>query len=119
MGVQSVKRRRKKRNMNEISAEWLKIFAFFGIVCFAGVVGFMGFNFIGWLKDRIEEAKHNQRIKHRFDGKPIAKCWCRDCRMHNNKSGSCSLPGIGRHTPDNGFCYEADPIWKERNDHEQ
>lgn len=92
---------------------WIKIFTFIGIVSTAGIAGLVMTAFTDWLKGKIKEAKRNRRIKHRFDGKPTAKCWCRDCRMHNNRSGSCSLPGIGKYTPDNGFCYEADPIWKE------
>lgn len=99
--------------MSEMRETVLKIFAFFGIVCFAGVVGLMVSAFVNWLKGKIKKTRRNQIMKHRFDGKPIAKCWCRDCRMHSIRDGKCSLPGIGRHTPDNGFCYEADPIWKE------
>lgn len=95
---------------------WLKIFSFIGIVSTAGIAALIMTSFTSWLKGKIEEARRNQIMKHRFDGKPIAKCWCRDCRMHSIRDGKCSLPGIGRHTPDNGFCYEADPIWKERND---
>ena len=98
--------------VSEMRETWLKIFTFIGIVSTAGIGALIMTFFTTWLKDKIEEARRNQIMKHRFDGKPIAKCWCRDCRMHNNRSGSCSLPGIGRYTPDNGFCYEADPIWK-------
>ena len=96
-----------------MSNEWTKVFALIGVMSVAGVFGLLTWAFAEWLKDRITDLKRAYRTKHRFDGKPIAKCWCRDCRMHNMKTGACSLPGVSIHTPDNGFCYEADPVWRE------
>ena len=97
-----------------LSNEWIKIFAAIGVMAIAVGFALISWAFSEWLRDRIVDLKRTHKMKHRFDGKPIAKCWCRDCRTHNNKTGVCSLPGISRYTPDNGFCYEADPVWKEK-----
>lgn len=99
--------------MTERDLMLLKIFAFFGLIPIGGIIGLLVCGFERWLRKKIKKAKQIRTIKHRFDGKPIAQCWCKDCRMHDPEDGKCFLPGIGRHTPDNGFCYEADPIWTE------
>lgn len=88
----------------------LKLFAYIGIIFIAGLLGLIFWPTFEWVKEKIRQARINYRIKHMFDGKPIAKCWCRDCRAHNNKTGLCSVRNT--YKADNGFCDRADPIWK-------
>lgn len=87
----------------------LRVFAVIG----GFVVGAVFAYLVILLWEAVVEARRQavikRQIKHRFDGTPTAKCWCRDCKWHGVESNKCGLPGIGRYTPDNGFCYEADP----------
>ena len=96
--------------MDYISNGVLKLFAFIGIVCIAGFLGLIFWAAFEWVKEKIRQVRIDYRIKHRFDGKPIAKCWCRDCRAYNNKTRLCSVCDM--YKADNGFCNKADPIWK-------
>lgn len=56
------------------------------------------------------------KYKHRFDKKPIAKCYCKDCSYHD-KNNRCSrlsmIDGPSYYTADNWFCWQADPKNKE------
>lgn len=63
------------------------------------------------IKELIDIAKRAYRIKHRFDGPPTAKCYCRDCTKHNNETKQCSKFS-GWYTADNWFCWDADPSTK-------
>ena len=96
--------------MDFISNEVLKMFAVVGVMCLAGFLGLIFWAAFEWAKEKIRQARINYHIRHRFDGKPLAKCWCRDCRAYNNKTNLCSV--CNRCKVDNGFCDEADPIWK-------
>lgn len=88
----------------------LKGFALFGVMTIAVFIGILAYALISWIKYKIEEVIYIYRIKHRFNGKPIAKCWCRDCRRRG-KDDRCTL--FGAYTQDNGFCYRAIPERKE------
>ena len=73
--------------------------------------------FEGDLKKWANNLVYRNRIKHRFGKPPTAKCYCIDCKYHDNKNGRCS--GLGefvsgyKYTEDNWFCYNADPRKKE------
>lgn len=97
--------------MDFINVEVLKSFAFVGIMSVAGFSALIFWAFVEWVKEKLRVVKINRMIKHRFDGKPIAKCWCRDCRAYNNKTHLCTVNNAYKR--DDGFCYEADPIWRE------
>lgn len=85
-----------------------------GIFCIVGGMAlFLGCLF-AWIQDKINEAIFAYRYKHRFDKSPTAKCYCKDCQLHGDPNvpanrNLCRLPGSSRYTPDNGFCYEAEP----------
>ena len=103
--------------MDSMNIEVMKILAFVGLMCLGCLLGLIFCAFAEWVKEKIREARIDYLIKHRFDGKPIAKCWCRDCRAYNIKTRLCSVCDM--YKADNGFCDEADPIWKrmeEKND---
>ena len=61
------------------------------------------------VKFGLENLKRIYKYKHRFDKKPTAKCYCIDCKYHDNFIGSCF--GFDRHhnTADNWFCWKASP----------
>lgn len=61
---------------------------------------------------------HRRKIKHRFDGGPTAKCFCKDCKYYseynasdkyNYGSGTCNAHknwGVA----DDWFCWNATPL---------
>lgn len=57
--------------------------------------------------NKIKDKKRQYNIQHKFDKPPVADCYCIDCVHYHCESNTCDLPGIERHTPYNGFCYEA------------
>lgn len=87
------------------------VFVMIGIIATVGMFCMILVSLFYWLKDIANDLRYNYKIKHRFDKKPVAKCYCRDCYEHS-KTGQCCLPGSDRYTPDNGFCYEARPLKK-------
>ena len=95
----------------------IEILALIGAVASIVVIGCMLVFALMYLSEFIDKAKHKYRYKHRFDKPPTAKCYCIDCKYHDNKSGRCS--GLGefisgyKYTADNWFCYDANPREKE------
>lgn len=77
------------------------------------LIGGLYIAFVEW----IDDLKYKYRIKHRFDKPPTAKCYCIDCKYHNNKTNRCYRFGETtkeyRCTADNWFCWEAEPCNKE------
>lgn len=79
------------------------------------------------IRDYRETKMYEYKIAHRFDGPPLAKCYCIDCRHCYGEPTSsgcgvyCSLFRRGMVIQDNSFCYRADPKKKEdiRNDCEK
>lgn len=63
------------------------------------------------IRDSIRNWKHTYAYKHRFNKKPIAKCYCFDCKYHDNETGRCYRfhENSNRTTGDIWFCYEAEP----------
>jgi hypothetical protein len=79
----------------------------------------MGYCAFDALRDVVRGWRWTYRYKHRFDKSPTAKCYCKDCVYHGTEhenSNPCTLPGIDRWTPEDGFCYEAEPRKKDIND---
>lgn len=97
-----------------MSETWKSIFAFAGMVfVFVFVLGLL-YAIYEWLKDRIDDARWEYKYKHRFDKPPTAACYCKDCKWRSVENGKCSnVTWADRHTPDNGFCYEAEPKEKD------
>ena len=59
-------------------------------------------------KEKIQKAKRKREIKHRFDKKPMGKCYCADCAYYDKDCGVCY--NFDQYIKDNGFCYKAKPI---------
>ena len=91
-----------------------KVFGWIGIFVAASIVILMVYCAFDALRDAVRECYWNYKYKHRFDNPPTAECYCKDCRYHGTKykdgSNACGLPGVNRYTPDDGFCYAAEPI---------
>ena len=48
------------------------------------------------------------RVKHRFDKKPLPKCYCIDCvNSHTDRNGRF-CPRVNKYVADNWFCWEAE-----------
>ena len=95
----------------------IEILALIGaIASLAVIVGMLAFAWM-YLEEFIDNAKYKYRYKHRFDKPPTAKCYCVDCRYHDNETGRCYRFGETtkeyRCTADNWFCWEAYPCEKE------
>ena len=59
------------------------------------------------VKFGLENLKRIYKYKHRFDKKSTAKCYCIDCKCHDNETGRCS--SFGEFIADDRFCWKADP----------
>lgn len=67
--------------------------------------------------DKIKEVLYMHKYKHRFDKKPIAKCYCKDCRRRF-KIGTCNEMG-GLYVADDFFCKSAEPHKHDPEDNKQ
>lgn len=96
----------------------IKILAIIGAIASAAFIGCMLAFVWVCLEEFIDKAKRKYRYKHRFDKPPIAKCYCIDCRYHDNETSQCYRFGETtkeyRCTADNWFCWEAYPCEKEK-----
>lgn len=72
------------------------------------------------IKEWIHKLKWRYKCKHRFDKPPTAKCYCRDCKHHGSETNQCYRFGETtkeyRCTADNWFCWEAEPVEKDKED---
>lgn len=88
------------------------LFACFGllfvIAIFGCLIAALWYEFEEW----ILRLKYKYRVKHRFDKPPTAKCYCRDCKMHDPKSARC-YKFEEWYTADCWFCWDAEPNKKE------
>lgn len=55
----------------------------------------------------IEYAIKTYKIKHRFSKKPLAKCYCVDCKYYSKEDNYCSYNEI--FVVDNFYCRDAKP----------
>ena len=87
----------------------IEILAIIGAICLISFVGYV-FVFAAlllYLGEFIDKAKYKYRYKHRFGKPPTAKCYCIDCKYHDNETGRCS--SFGEFIADDRFCWKADP----------
>lgn len=88
----------------------------FGMCFLTAALVFGGIHVYDILIDKYAKISWKWKIKHRFSGKPIAKCYCVDCLYYKdnceiNKTGRCSR--LEKIVADNGFCKEAFPYRKD------
>ena len=67
-------------------------------------------------REGIVNLRWHYKYKHRFDKKPIAKCYCIDCEYHGkgNNNNLCLLHN--RYFSNDWFCKDAEPKDKEQHD---
>lgn len=86
------------------------VFSWIGIgvvVCCAVMMIYCAFDV---LRSVIRQWRWTYKYKHRFDKPPTAKCYCKECKWHSEKDNKCrNATWADRRTPDNGFCYDAEP----------
>lgn len=82
-----------------------------GVVTLLAVLGFSVVIAVEAIKEAIYKFKRWWRYKHRFDKPPTAKCYCIDCKWHNDESHRCYKfhEHTNRRTADNWFCSDAEP----------
>lgn len=86
---------------------WINMLAGFGAVALIGGVIIILYMFYDWLKGRILNLRRIWQYKHRFNKKPIAKCYCIDCLDYDEKNKFCRY--LGRNVLDNTFCCWGEP----------
>jgi len=103
--------------MNDI----IKAFTLIGFLSTIGICIFCIFLICICIKNAAYKARVKYLYKHRFDKKPTAKCYCKDCRYHIGKDGECIRLEGDRNWSDSCFCWYAEPkeIEAERNGEEQ
>ena len=99
--------------MDGVIGEALKLIGFLTICVGSGFVFVVIYGGVCRLIDKL---KYNYHIKHRFDKPPTAKCYCIDCKRHDNDTKRCyrfEYKSGYQCTADNWFCWEAEPRDKE------
>ena len=96
----------------------VKIFASIGVIStFIVAVGIIAV-LIAYVEDAAEKLRYRKRLKNRFKGGPIAKCFCKDCRhysethkptKHNHGAGECRAHQ-GLIVSDCWYCWRASPV---------
>lgn len=49
------------------------------------------------------------KVKHRFDKKPLPKCYCIDCGNSHTDQNGRFCPRVKKYVANNWFCWEAEP----------
>lgn len=83
-----------------------------GALCMIAVICFLGICAYGALRQLVKKIVRRYRYKHRFDKPPTAKCYCIDCRRHDNDTKRCyrfKYESGYQCTADNWFCWDAEP----------
>ena len=75
-------------------------------------VGLVVFFWLLMAKDYIcklvAKKRWEYKFKHRFDKKPVAKCYCKDCKYFEEKAEKCTF-FRNWYVLDNWFCSNAKP----------
>lgn len=94
--------------------ELMTVLSWVGNFTVAACIIMMSYCAFDALRDVVRGWRWTYKYKHRFDKPPTAACYCKDCKWHSEKDNKCSdVTWADRHTPDNGFCYEAEPRKKD------
>lgn len=79
-----------------------------GILCIAVVTTLLFLTAKEAICNWIAKKKWEYKYKHRFDKKPVAKCYCKDCKYFEEKAEKCTF-FRSYHVLDNWFCSSAKP----------
>lgn len=81
------------------------ILAMFGVAFIIAGLGTAVLLIYSFLRDFIADKRYKYKIAHRFDKKPIAECYCKDCLEWTNNF--CNR--YESYMADCGFCWRAEP----------
>ena len=84
----------------------IAILGIFASVFIAGSLILIAWNEISNL---IKHMKCRYHYLHRFNKKPIAKCYCIDCINYIDTTHRCCLLSADKYVLDNWFCADAKP----------
>lgn len=84
-----------------------------GVVSLIIFVGILIVILIALIREKYAKLKWEHTYKHRFDRKPTAKCYCKDCKNWNSETGECYDHCNSRRMADDWFCCFATPKDKE------
>ena len=90
--------------MYEFIKNGLALFGGCVVIIFAYLVILM---FWEWIRDQIDMAVYRRKRKHRFDKKPIAECYCKDCVQYTSYDEQCHK--FHQFVRDNNFCCWGNP----------
>ena len=82
-------------------------FAVLGVAAVGAVILVLLYCFGQWASKKLVDYKWKKKYENRFNKEPTARCYCNDCMWYNKEKAYCNR--LDRCTPDDGFCYEADP----------
>ena len=89
----------------------MTVCSWLGVLVVAGCTVMIVYYAFDAIRNTIHVLRWTYKYKHRFDKPPMAACYCKDCKWHSVKDDKCSnVTWADVHTPDNGFCYEAEPM---------
>lgn len=95
------------------SETFWKFFGSIGLIVMGCVIGLIVVLAVDKSIGTIRHWRWEYKYKHRFDKQPTAKCYCKDCYYHAKDDKCENVRWADRYTPDNGFCYEAEPRKKD------
>lgn len=86
-----------------------ELFVLIGLytVCIAGICAISFAVVLIW--KGIDKLRWRYKYKHRFDKKPIAKCYCIDCKYHGRIDDNTLCQLHDKHFPNDWFCKDAKP----------
>lgn len=82
------------------------------LLCITFVIGIVFF----YIKEAILEYLYKKTYKNRFKKKPIAACYCVDCRKWNQETGECSDHCNSRIMASCWFCCFAEPMTRKESE---
>lgn len=81
-----------------------------GAVTVSAVIVFLNFILFYGIRQHIKKYRQEREIKNRFNKKPTAACYCRDCYHFEPKTGGCYSGHNSQLMNPAWFCYFAAPL---------
>ena len=108
--------------MNDIFASvpwWMTILFYLGVTVGASTLALFMVALTDSIKKLVGKIIYIYKYKHRFNKRPLAKCYCKDCENWHPHSpqateGKCWGHPYVATTADNWFCWDAEPRDHER-----
>ena len=86
----------------------INVLAFIGAIALLVILLFLLVLSIDFMRNVIAKIKWKYKYKHRFDKKPVAKCYCKDCIYYKKSNFTCDYDMKGT-VSENSFCSKASP----------